>query len=261
MGYKIVFISLFFSLFFHAIYPQGEINDQAKIFYRNEKTLGLLLNSNGYGLGGRYATQINAKNKKLYSADLVFFKHPKEVKTTIYPSYKGFVQGKLNTFFTIRTGIGYQHEVYRKIDKGGISIRYYYDFGPSIGMYKPVYYYIVDLNNTQQTYPDKYDPTVEQTIIGKYSFFKGLSEIKVNPGVYAKIGFCFEYSPTDNVIHAIETGIVADVFLSGVPIMAHNNANFFYPAIYASYRFGKVVDAQFSARKRKQMAKEMELNE
>lgn len=260
MSYRIAFISLLYIFSLQIILSQGEIDDQAKIFYRNEKTLGLLINSNGYAVSGRYAKQINARNKKIYTSDIAIFKHPKETKIQT-GDFRSFVNGKLNTFFTVRGGIGFQHELYRKLDKGGISIRYFYDFGPSIGFFKPIYYEVAEYltASTYRFYPAKFDPTVEQYIVGKYSFFKGLNEIQINPGAYGRLGFCFEYSSADKVIHAIEAGIVMDAFIRKVPIMAETKEQFLYPALFISYRFGKVVDARFSAKKRKELEKESEL--
>jgi len=41
------------------LFAQGELSEQSRIFYRNERSIGALLNSNGYGVSGRYAKRIN----------------------------------------------------------------------------------------------------------------------------------------------------------------------------------------------------------
>ena len=43
-----------------------------------------MLNTNGYGIGGRYAKRINARKKTIYEIDLIGIKHPKETKRTTY---------------------------------------------------------------------------------------------------------------------------------------------------------------------------------
>ncbi|MEZ5012560.1 MAG: hypothetical protein R2744_13705 [Bacteroidales bacterium] len=35
------------------LYSQGDIDEQQRIFYRNERTVGLSLNSNGFGISYR----------------------------------------------------------------------------------------------------------------------------------------------------------------------------------------------------------------
>jgi len=124
-----------------SLLAQGELSDQPRIFYRNEKSIGVLLNTNGYGISGRYSKRINARKKTIYELDLIGIKHPKEVKiTNYYNSNKSYVFGKLNSFFDIRAGYGRQKEMFRKADRGGISIRRFYSIGPSLGLLKPVYY-------------------------------------------------------------------------------------------------------------------------
>lgn len=257
-SYSILFLLLF--CIQYLLYGQGELDDQEKIFYRNEKTIGLLLNSNGFGINGRYAKQINYRNKMIYNVDIAGIKHPKEYKIPSADYYaRSFVLGKLNSFFTVRAGIGRQHEMYRKIDKGGISVKHFYNFGPSFGFYKPIYYKIQELSlqpGVYMYYMDKFDPKVEQNIIGKYSFFKGFNETRFTPGIYGKFGFSFEYSSVHDILHALEAGITIDAYAIRVPIMANNKEKYLYPSLFVSYRFGKIVDAKFSPKKRREMRKQ-----
>ena len=85
--------------------------------------------------------------------------------------------------------------------------------------------------------------------------------MQVTPGAYAKLGFSFEYSTVDDLIHALETGVVVDAFSTGVPIMANTKKNHLFFTLFVSYRFGKIVDAQFSAKKRREMRKREKLEE
>lgn len=240
---------LLFHLLALILLAQGELSDQPRIFYRNEKSIGVLLNSNGYGISGRYAKRINARKKTIYELDIIGVKHPKEVKiTNYYPSNKSYVFGKLNSFFDIRAGYGRQKEMFRKVDRGGISIRRYYSFGPSLGILKPVYYEVIETNtidpNNNYLKQEKFDPSIHQGYIwGKASFFKGIDEISLVPGAYGRFGFSFEYSRHDITLHALETGVALDIFPKNIPIMATEKNNFIFFSLFVSYRFGKVVDA------------------
>jgi len=228
---------------------QGELSDQPRIFYRNEKSIGVLLTSNGYGISGRYAKRINARKKTIYELDFIGIKHPKEVKiTNYYSSNKSYVFGKLNSFFDIRVGYGRQKEMFRKVDRGGISIRRYYSFGPSLGILKPVYYEVIETNTTDPNNnylkQEKFDPSIHQGYIwGKASFFKGFNEISVVPGAYGRFGLTFEYSRHDITLHALEAGVALDIFPKEIPIMATEKNNFIFFSLFVGYRFGKVVDA------------------
>jgi hypothetical protein len=229
------------------LFSQGEISEQPRIFYRNEETIGVLLNSNGIGLSGRYAIRINARKKHIIDVDFVGIKHSKEYKySNPYNNNRTFIFGKLNSFFDLRAGYGRQKEIFRKVDKGGISIRRYFSFGPTLGILKPIYYEILEPTSDPYQYnliTEKFVTHLnQQYIYGRASFLKGIKEISVVPGGYGKLGISFEYSKSDITLHALETGLVLDVFPKKIPIMDTEQNNFFFLSLFISYRFGRVVD-------------------
>ncbi len=232
-----------------SLYSQGEINDEDKIFYRNERTYAVLLNTNGFSGNFRYAKRFNGFKKTLYEIDLAKIKHEKELKISFTSSQQigsSFVYGKMNTLFTLRGGIGMQKELFSKEDKGGISIRYFYTFGPSIGFQKPVYYEILVTDSFGN--PDKktvkFETHLLDQILRRAPFFVGFNELSIVPGVYGKLGFTFEFGKSDAVFNAIETGVIVDAFIRKVPIMANDLNHWLFPGFFLSYRFGKVIDAQ-----------------
>ena len=190
---------------------QGDLNQEQKVFFRNEKSLGILLNTDGIGLSYRAAKRINFLNKSLIEIDGGILKHPKEYKLSNYYNQGGsFVFGKLNSTFYLKGGIGLQRELYKKADLGGIAIRYFYSAGPVLGIYKPIFYKVLYPISTT-TYGWKYEKFTTsvaspQDIYSKASFFKGLDETRILPGLYAKGGLNFEYSKEDKIIHAVEIG-------------------------------------------------------
>ena len=231
------------------LYAQGEINEQQKIFFRNERSFAVLLNTDGIGLSYRDGKRIDFLNKRYFEIEAGTLKHPKEYRISSYYNQAGsFVFGKLNSVFYLRGSLGRQHELFKKADLGGIAVRYFYSAGPVIALYKPIYYRVlhplsIDLS-AFEIREEKFDITIHQPydIYSKASFFKGISETKVVPGLFAKGGFNFEYSKEDKVIHAIEIGAQINGFLKEVPIMAtaDNKAIFF--SLFVSYRFGIIID-------------------
>jgi hypothetical protein len=228
---------------------QGDLNDQQKVFFRNEKSLGLLLNSDGLGLSYREAKRINFLNKSILEFDFGTLKHPKEYKSyNEYATGSGsFVFGKLNSVFFFRGGIGHQHEIFKKQDLGGVAIRYFFSAGPVIALAKPIYYRILNFSSSANAYyltEEKFDITAHtpDRIYSKASFFKGFNEIKAYPGLYAKGGFNFEYSKEDKVIHAIELGAQINAFPKKIPIMASTDNKELFFSLFVSYRFGVIVD-------------------
>jgi len=218
------------------LYCQGELAEKGEIFYRNESTIAIHLNSNGFGGNYRYADRINAFKSTIYDIDLVKIKDPKEIKVTNL-FFQNFVYGQRNSLFALRGGLGRQHEIFSKQDKGSMAIRYFYTAGISAGIEKPVYY-VIDDSVVQYDINSHYDAL---QVDGKARFFKGVNEIQFVPGAHIKFGCSFEFSNNPNIINALEGSIVIDVFARPIEIMAtHKNLLFF--SFMLSYRFGKVLD-------------------
>jgi hypothetical protein len=230
-----------------SLFAQGELNEQQKVFFRNERSFGILLNTDGIGISYREAKRIDYRNKTILEIDAGTLKDPKEYKqSSPYTQGGSYVFGKLNSTFYLRAGIGHQHEIFKKADLGGIAIRYFFSAGPVLAVYKPIYYKVLYLVTAgeYEVREEKFDASIAipQDIYSKASFIKGLNETKVMPGLYAKAGFNFEYSKEDKIIHAIELGAQVNAFPVRIPIMAvaPNKAVFF--SLFVSYRFGMILD-------------------
>jgi hypothetical protein len=243
---KLLIIAVICSFGVVSIYAQGELNEQQRVFFRNERSFAILLNTDGIGVGYRGAKRIDYLNKRLIEIEAGSLRHPKEYKLSNPYTQGTFVFGKLNSTFYLRGGLGHQHELFKKADLGGIAIRYFYTGGAVLALYKPIYYnvlYPVSVNE-YIIKKEKFNSSIAlpQDIFSKASFTKGLNEIKALPGLYAKGGFNFEYSKEDKIIHAIEVGALINAFPKKVPIMAGvgNKAIFF--SLFVSYRFGMIID-------------------
>jgi hypothetical protein len=230
-----------------SLYAQGELNEQQKVFFRNERSLGILLNTDGLGVSYREAKRIDYRNKTLLEIDAGNLRDQKEYKqSSPYTQGGSYEFGKLNSTFFLRAGLGHQHELFKKADLGGIAIRYFFTAGPVLAIYKPIYYKVLYLlsANDYETREEKFDASIAipQDIYSKAAFTKGLNETKVMPGLYAKAGLNFEYSKEDKIIHAIELGAQVNAFPVKIPIMAvaPNKAVFF--SLFVSYRFGIILD-------------------
>jgi hypothetical protein len=244
---KLLILAVLVFLGISSVYAQGELDEQQKVFFRNEKSFGISLNTDGIGFGYRGAKRIDYRNKKLFEIDFGTLKHPKEYKiSNPFTTGGNFVFGKLNTTFYLRGGIGRQHELFKKADLGGIAIRYFFSAGPVLAVYKPIYYrvlYPVSVNEFVIK-EEKFSSAIAMAteIYGRANFTKGLNEIKVMPGLYAKGGFNFEYSKEDKVIHAIEVGAVINAFPKEIPIMATEKNKAIFFSLFVSYRFGVILD-------------------
>jgi hypothetical protein len=241
------FVALF--LFSLSGWGQGELDTQKKIFYRNEKSFGVLLNSNGLGFSYRDGKWKNDRDRKLFELEFNYVRHPKEIKFPYINYYNtgSYVYGKTNIMFSLRGGPGFQHEMFQKVDKGGISIRQFYSFGPALAIYKPIYYdiYVFSGQEIVGKESKKFDSNLQHAeIIGRSSFFKGITETKFMPGLYAKGGISFEYSKLDKILHALELGMALEVYPKRIPIMYIDKNPFAFFSFFVSYRFGKILNPQ-----------------
>jgi hypothetical protein len=244
---KLLIIAVMFSFGAFSLNAQGEFNEQQKVFFRNERSFAILLNTDGIGISYRGAKRIDFLNKRLLEIEAGTLKHPKEYKlSNPYTQGGSFVFGKLNSTFYLRGGIGKQHELFKKADLGGIAVRYFYSAGPVIALYKPIYYrvlYPVSVSEFEVK-EEKFNVSIAlpQDIYSRASFTKGLNETKVLPGLFAKGGFNFEYSKEDKIIHAIEVGAQINAFPKKIPIMASSDNKTIYFSLFGSYRFGMIID-------------------
>lgn len=245
---KLLIISVLIHYCAITLFAQGEIDKQQKIFFRNERSFAILLNSDGFGLSYRDAKRVDFLNKRFFEVEAGTLKHPREYRESnpVYETPGTFVYGKLNSVIFIRGSYGHQRELFKKADLGGVAIRYFYSAGPTFAVYKPIYYRILHQvsSNEFELIDEKMDVKLYQPsdIYSKASFTKGLNETKMLPGIFAKGGFNFEYSRQDKIIHAIEVGASLSAFPKKIPIMdtSDNKAIFF--SLFVSYRFGVVID-------------------
>lgn len=218
--------------------------EDLNVLYRNESTFGIFGHSaGGFGIAYRRGQHVTGKRKRMFEIEAQNFKHPKEVKSvnSYFENSKGFIYGKLNSFFIIRPGVGYQNVLYQKSDKKSVEIRYSYFVGVDLAFAKPVYLEIVRDQVTPIVSTERYDPeehTID-VIYGKAPFFKGMDQTRIHPGGYAKLALSFEYADRYNSIKAIETGVVFDVYPKVLPMMAYNKNQQVFASLYLKILWGK----------------------
>ena len=250
--YKKIFLFLIISVFSLEVSAQELKDDQTrinngedlKVMYRNESSFGLYVHTaGGIGIAYRRGYHVNGYRKRMLELEVQNFKHPKEIKSvnSNYENSKGFIYGKLNSILIIRPGVGYQNLLFEKSEKKNVEIRFSYFVGATLAFAKPVYleikYNSMDNNISTERYdPDKHTPSI---IYGKAPFFKGIDQTRLYPGGYAKAALSFEYGKRYNVIKAIETGAVLDVYAVPLPMMAFTKKQQVYVSLYLKMVWGK----------------------
>jgi hypothetical protein len=213
---------------------------------KDEFSFGLNFHSSGWGFDFRRGKHITGFKKRMFEAEIVNMKHPKEIRSVnpYFDNAKSFFYGKMNTFTVIRAAIGQQQVLFSKAERGGVEVRLNYTAGLSLGLAKPVYLNILYptlIEGEYEVVVEKYDPNKHfvDNIYGRAPFTEGFSEIKPYPGGYAKFGVSFEYGTMADDVKAIEAGVTIDVYGKEIPIMAFTENQQFFLNFYINLLYGR----------------------
>ena len=222
------------------------------ILYEYAMSVGFVSHSNGFSFNYRRGKNTTGYTKRIFEIELATIKHVKEFKV-FNPTResKGYIFGKSNALLALRTSIGQQRVIASKTDMGGIEIRYIYMAGVSLGILKPVYLKILEEVPNSSKFDivtEKYDPAKHSTynIYGKAPVLRGVDELSLVPGGFAKFGLSFDYGNEPTKIRTLEVGMMMDAYYKKVPIMADIDTtddfdpnNMFFFAFYVSLNYGK----------------------
>lgn len=239
-----VFISFFPAT---ELFCQSPTNIDRSVLYRKERNFTFILHNEGWGIAYRKGNHLNYFKTRFLEAEIVGMSHPKEAKTesSFYGDTKPYIYGQINSLYIIRGGVGYKKLLNDKPYWGGIQLSYIYSGGFSLGLARPKYLYIVNVNpnNSEEFYLtlEQYDPKrhYPENIFGGGPLLKGFEKLKPYPGLYGKFGFNFEFGEYDEKIRAIEVGANFDYYLKEIPMMAANKFPNYFLTLYINIQFGK----------------------
>lgn len=213
------------------------------LFYQDEKTTGLRINNNGWGIDYRRGYFHNFKLKTFWELGAYKIKHPKEYKfSSYYALTKTYVYGKLNEVYDVKFGYGRQMSLFSKKEIGTVEVRVIASTGVEMAILKPIYYEVIVDFSTFNTIYEKYKPSHQPGLIyAKAPYTKGISELGVNPGLYFKLGTSFEHSKSEKTVNSLELGIETSLYLKRLEIMAEVNNPRLIVSLFISYRIGSLV--------------------
>ncbi|MDG2245410.1 MAG: hypothetical protein P8L71_03535 [Flavobacteriales bacterium] len=208
---------------------EHELYDEAVVLRNRQMYGGVHLHSGGLGGFFNVGKYENANTVRFIGIDVLYMKHEKEVKSfnPIYEDSRSYVYGKMNNFYIFRPSVGVKKMISPKLRKSGVEVGYTLQFGPSLGITKPVY---LEIGYPSIPYEylavEQYDPERHffDDIFGKASGFNGLNQLKLHPGGFVKFAFNFEYSNEKDLMKGMEAGVVLDVYAQRVPIMANTES-------------------------------------
>jgi hypothetical protein len=222
-----------------------KLEEEGDPAFKKQNIFGIKLSTDGYGLSfekGKYKTP---RRTLLFQFELNEKKHSKEEKLAVSQNNIGqinsVVWGKANNFYQFKLGLGQQYLIGGKANKSGVAVSAIYAGGVSVGLAKP---YLLDVQNSttgevlRKKFTDKADSN-SYDLLGAAGFTHGWGEVKVKPGLHAKIAMRFDYGRFNETVSAIETGLNAEYYFSKVEQLIYNKPkNFFFNA-YITILFGR----------------------
>lgn len=226
------------------------------VLYSSERTGDIQLHTNGIALA--YTV---GEIRKYYLTRYKYFgigllKHPREYRQSVnfhngnllLKSSSSFSYGKQNNFLVARAGIGEKRYLSEKAKRKGVAVGVSYEGGFSLGVLKP--YYLI-LNRLESSSGGSYTVTERYSeenaeffldvsrVQGAASFFKGIDEVSIIPGIHGKVGAHFSLGAFEKDVRALELGFMFDLYFKRVPIMIIENNQPFFLNLYATLQLGK----------------------
>jgi hypothetical protein len=216
--------------------------EEGVITYKKSFLFGVKLISSGYGAFFEVGRASSVKKAMLYQFEFSELKNVKEQKVNSYYSNSiPYIYGKINYVYPVKLGVQQQMLLGNKLNKNGVAVTANYGGGLSLALLRPYYVQLQDGNGVDYIKYDSKDSLQFLTgkIIGGAGLSKGWNEITVNPGLYAKMAFRFDYGAYNEVISALEVGIAGDYYSKAIPQMVYNSQKNFFFSAYVAILFGK----------------------
>ncbi|RFS24874.1 hypothetical protein DVR12_06710 [Chitinophaga silvatica] len=221
--------------------------EEGENVFQRDFSLGGRLNTDGWSGFLEFGYRKSRKIVNYFQFEFSEKKSNKEVKTNNAFAFtqRPFIFGKQNNFYQAKLGVGQRYLIGGKGNKNGVEVDAIYYGGLSLGLLKPYYLNVEDVNgnNTDIKYTSNPDLFLAaDKINGAAGFGKGWSDMSVVPGLHAKLGMRFDWAHFNEVVSALEVGMNAELYTKKIYIMVPDNGEkakqFFFNG-YVSIQFGK----------------------
>lgn len=215
--------------------------EEGIIAYKKSFAFGLSLASDGVGiLSFELARASTVSKSMLYQVEFGERKSSKEIKQQ-FNFNQPFIYGKQNFFYPLRLGAQQQLLIGNKGNKNGVSVTANYGGGASLALLRPYYVQIILANGLTYVKYDAKDSFnfLYGDLIAGPPISKGWSELTVTPGLYAKSSLRFDYGAYNELVSALEVGIIAEYYTKPIHQMALVEGKEFFFSGYFKILFGK----------------------
>ncbi|MEP7251041.1 MAG: hypothetical protein ABI683_01640 [Ginsengibacter sp.] len=216
--------------------------EEGVIAYKKSFVFGAKLLNDGYGIFFELGRASSIKKSTLYQLEISERKHIKEDKqSNPFINSIPFIYGKENFFYPAKLGVQQQMLLGNKSNKNGVSVTANYGGGISMALLRPYYLEVQkgnDLIYVKYNSPDS-SLFLNGPIYGGPTFGKGWSDLTVTPGLYAKTALRFDYGAYNEIVSAMEVGLIGEYYTKEIPILLQNSQRKFFFSAYFSLCFGK----------------------
>lgn len=202
------------SIFLLLIVPllsSAQLFEGEEFEYTSEWIWGINKNTNGGLIGGVMVRHSRKKGDQVFQTfglELSNVKHPSEARYFGIQG-AGFIYGKSNYLYAIRTNYGLERLMFKKANQQGVQISVAAAGGPTFGLVAPYYVLGVDQQYAPFSLVDYPNP---QSVAGPGKLFQGLGDSEFVPGFHAKGSLFFEFGTYRSNVAGVEVGVMAEAY-------------------------------------------------
>ena len=212
--------------------------------YSKHTALGIKLTSDGYGAFIEVGRAQSVKRSLLFQFEFAERKHQKEEKQQVsgFTTTTPIIYGKINFFYPVKLGVQEQILLGNKSNKNGVSVTANGGGGLIFGLLRP---YKADVLKTSGIRDfvgvDDADSAYfyNEGFYGGPDFSIGWSGLKLTPGLYIKTSLRFDYARYNEMLNALEVGLMAEAYSRKIPQMIYLPQKQVFLGAYVSLIFGR----------------------
>ena len=234
--------------------------------YNHSVSIGGRFNTNGWtGLvayqrplkSKRYrGKNKNAGKSETFQLSFSEVIHEKQIKqqreNTAFPELGAstpYIFGKINNLYLLQLGYGREQMLLPGLIEGNISVSFRYMGGFSLGLLKPYYLKLVQVEYTPEQEveltEEAYSPANHNVfqdkdrILGSSGFSKGLDKITYVPGAFIEGAFVIQSSKNNTFVQTVTLGGQVSFYSKKLPTMAELKPKAVQAALFVGLQLGK----------------------
>jgi len=217
--------------------------EEGVIKYKKHTVFGGKLTSDGYGGFIEIGRAQSISKALLFQLEITERKHETEEKTQYnFATTAPIIYAKRNFFYPVKLGVQQQFLLGNKGNKNGVSVTGNAGGGLIVGLLRPYSIEVRDSSDRRKFVTYESDPALflnTDGFIGGPGLGKGWSNLKVTPGAYLKPSLRFDYGKYNEMVNALEVGVIAEFYSKKIPQMLYAKEKQFFFSAYIAIMFGK----------------------